>query len=1019
MRLHNKIRLTFISITVLASFLVMGGMWILDPSGRSQAKQPVSAVFPICPSVSIASGQTIQGSIDPTDCEYQSARGDLFTFDAEAGDQVILTMTSTEFDTLLELYTSSGQLLTQDDDGGTFSNSRIVYKIESSGTYLVRARSFREDGSGAYEIRSETVNADCTLQPNGLAIWLKGEGNSVDSAGSTGGTFNGSYSPGVVGSAFTLDDQSGLVARYLAQENSFIDSWSIALWAKAGLMEGEQYLASFRTRNQNRGFSLFVHDGRLHFEVILEQNGRRTVTSAAPVITPGVYRHIAATFAAKNHELAIFVDGERLSTTEVSSDNNEEMLLSAGYVQLGSKNNGEYAPGSFFQGDVDEVQIYNRMLSPEAIYSVFTSTSAGLCENFRVKGTVLPSLRVATGDGLRSTISQRNGDYELFLEKRRSHLVQPELSSHQFSPATRVYESLQNDLTGQDFGASLANDYFASAVPLSGTSGDVVGNNSSATREIGEPIGSALGLNSVWYRWTAPRDGNFTFSLAGSPFDTLLAVYTGGTFSNLVQVAANDDVLNKATFSQLTFDASKSKEYWIAVDGKAGSLFPIGQFRLVFHPTVVTGIVVPGVGLPQGSLVTLLDLQGNLINSDVADGAGHYEIRTSGEESFCLRAYTHTRIGLLQIPSESQYIGEVSFFGLMAGQSYDFAIYLQDGGDVTFGGKIYGAASTPDLTFSATGASIFGELACWISTPTASGARSFGCSGLPAYSKIRFTPRQPGVSFSPPFLESEGVTNNLNANFFGSSASGSAIRGRVTNRGLPTLGATVSLGYLASVSRTEVDSDGYYSFENLPRGNYRLVTGFVGISAITSETVNISDLQSDQTVNFDLSNCSYNIVPPIQTVSSSGGLFSFEIQTSPECAWSAYSHSPGLTVITSSGPGTRSVSFYLSPNTGGPRSGAIVAAGRSITILQNGVVTVSGRALSPGGQGLRNVQVTLTKPDGQTIKTLTSSLGFYSFTNILTGQEYSLRAVSKRYRFASLSVTPTYNLSEFDFVGLE
>ena len=47
--------------------------------------------------------------------------------------------------------------------------------------------------------------------------------------------------------------------------------------------------------------------------------------------------------------------------------------------------------------------------------------------------------------------------------------------------------------------------------------------NTGATAEAGEPHAG----NSIWYRWTAPRNMQAEFSTAGSEFDTFLAIYTG------------------------------------------------------------------------------------------------------------------------------------------------------------------------------------------------------------------------------------------------------------------------------------------------------------------------------------------------------------------------------------------------------------------------------------------------------------------------------------------------------------
>src|SRR5439155_11789211 len=64
--------------------------------------------------------------------------------------------------------------------------------------------------------------------------------------------------------------------------------------------------------------------------------------------------------------------------------------------------------------------------------------------------------------------------------------------------------------------------------------------------------------------------GIATFSTRGSSFDTLLAIYTGTDFSNLVEQASDDDRGGFVT-SRASFNARTNVEYLIAVDGLAGA----------------------------------------------------------------------------------------------------------------------------------------------------------------------------------------------------------------------------------------------------------------------------------------------------------------------------------------------------------------------------------------------------------------------------------------------------------------
>jgi len=116
------------------------------------------------------------------------------------------------------------------------------------------------------------------------------------------------------------------------------------------------------------------------------------------------------------------------------------------------------------------------------------------------------------------------------------------------------------------------NDYFADAATLSGASGQVFGSNLDATKENGEPDHAGYpGGVSVWWKWTAPYNGDVVIDTFGSDFDTLLAVYMGSSVGNLDEIASNDQAA-EGNQSEVSFVAVANTTYWIAVDGYYGEV---------------------------------------------------------------------------------------------------------------------------------------------------------------------------------------------------------------------------------------------------------------------------------------------------------------------------------------------------------------------------------------------------------------------------------------------------------------
>lgn len=63
-------------------------------------------------------------------------------------------------------------------------------------------------------------------------------------------------------------------------------------------------------------------------------------------------------------------------------------------------------------------------------------------------------------------------------------------------------------------------------------------------------------------------------------------------------------------------------------------------------------------------------------------------------------------------------------------------------------------------------------------------------------------------------------------------------------------------------------------------------------------------------------------------------------------------------------------------------------------------VSLGGRVLSAGGRGIGNVRVILADQSGQITTALTSPFGYYQFTDVRSGESYTVSVSSKGYTFA-------------------
>ncbi|CAN5328199.1 hypothetical protein BH20ACI2_BH20ACI2_14790 [soil metagenome] len=80
---------------------------------------------------------------------------------------------------------------------------------------------------------------------------------------------------------------------------------------------------------------------------------------------------------------------------------------------------------------------------------------------------------------------------------------------------------------------------------------------------------------------------------------------------------------------------------------------------------------------------------------------------------------------------------------------------------------------------------------------------------------------------------------------------------------------------------------------------------------------------------------------------------------------------------------------------------------------------VSGRVITANGGGLRGARVTMVDSRGTAKAVMTSSLGYYRFDEVETGETYIIGVSSRRYRFSPRVVQVFDSLTEVDFVGIE
>lgn len=104
-------------------------------------------------------GREVSGNLEPTDnryCEDMSA-ADLYSFEAEAGQAVMLEMVSSQIATYLMLVAPDGRVIAQSNSQERDRSAVLMEKLPQSGTYTVIANTINTaDVTAPYQLRAST-----------------------------------------------------------------------------------------------------------------------------------------------------------------------------------------------------------------------------------------------------------------------------------------------------------------------------------------------------------------------------------------------------------------------------------------------------------------------------------------------------------------------------------------------------------------------------------------------------------------------------------------------------------------------------------------------------------------------------------------------------------------------------------------------------------------------------------------------------------------------------------------------
>ena len=135
-----------LALAALASLAACGG----DGPTEPEEAVPCSGTSA---QTSIAAGQTVNATLSASDCLLpDGSHADLYRFTLTSARAVQIDMTSGALDAYLGILDADGEPLVADDDGGGWTDARIVSTLPA-GSYVIVATSFEPGETGSYQLR--------------------------------------------------------------------------------------------------------------------------------------------------------------------------------------------------------------------------------------------------------------------------------------------------------------------------------------------------------------------------------------------------------------------------------------------------------------------------------------------------------------------------------------------------------------------------------------------------------------------------------------------------------------------------------------------------------------------------------------------------------------------------------------------------------------------------------------------------------------------------------------------------
>jgi hypothetical protein len=451
-----------------------------------------------------------------------------------------------------------------------------------------------------------------------LVSWWRGEGNCLDAVGTNNGTLqNGAtFAAGRVGQAFSFDGTNDYVKIPRAPGLDVGNQVTIDFWMKAdpstpigsrtqGLVTSDFYGIEIGGVGENNvGIEFFTStDGGVNFAHTSDPDGH------GAVFPTGEWHHVAGTYDGANMQL--YIDGLPWGQPRFQANPISPMLANS-FVAIGSEDGrttcGSCLQSRYFMGLIDEVDIFNRALSPSEIAAIYNAGASGKCVTLIPPFiSVQPTNRTVTL-GANVTFSAAAGGT-------------PPLSYQWQLNGTNIAGATATALTLTNVQPAQAGVY---ALVVTNAAGSTTSSNALLTVNPPPPCTPPpSGLVSWW------RGEGDCLDTAGTNNGTLQngATFAAGRVGQALSFDGVNDYVKIPKVASLDAPSQLTIDFWMKADPST----PIGSRTQGLVTSDFYGIEIGGVGENNVGIEFFTSTDGGVNFAHTSDPNGHGAVCPAGE----------------------------------------------------------------------------------------------------------------------------------------------------------------------------------------------------------------------------------------------------------------------------------------------------------------------------------------------------------------------------------------------------